>query len=135
MMFSQIVNIPQLGLSRLFAVLLTLLLLPVTAQAAELRLVMVEQAGCIYCARWNAEVSEIYPKTPEGRAAPLQRVDLHAQPPEGVTFVRPAPFTPTFILVRNGAEVSRIEGYPGEDFFWGLLGVMIRKTGVAIEDP
>ena len=28
------------------------------------------------------------------------------------------------------AEVARIEGYPGEDFFWGLLEMMLKaKTG------
>ena len=30
-------------------------------------------------------------------------------------------FTPTFIIVNNNIEVGRIEGYPGEDFFWGLI--------------
>jgi len=134
MMFRQLVNHLQSARRGLFAALM-LLLMATVAQAADLRLIMVEQPGCIYCARWNAEISEIYPKTPEGRAAPLQRVDLRAQPPEGVTFVRRAQFTPTFILVQDGKELGRIEGYPGEDFFWGLLGVMIRKAGVDIGNP
>ncbi|MBL3206218.1 thioredoxin family protein, partial [Klebsiella pneumoniae] len=30
-------------------------------------------------------------------------------------------YTPTFILVDGGREIGRIEGYPGADFFWGLL--------------
>jgi hypothetical protein len=30
-------------------------------------------------------------------------------------------FTPTFVLINNGQEQARIEGYPGEDFFWPLL--------------
>jgi hypothetical protein len=33
----------------------------------------------------------------------------------------PVRFTPTFVLVDEGREIGRIEGYPGEDFFWGLL--------------
>lgn len=111
-----------------------LMLLPAAAAQAEgLRLIMVEQVGCIYCARWDSELSEIYPKTPEGRAAPLQRIDLRDQPPEGVTFLRRVQFTPTFVLVRDGQELARIEGYPGEDFFWGLLGVMVTKAGVSLD--
>ena len=34
-------------------------------------------------------------------------------------------YTPTFILVEGGQEIGRIEGYPGEDFFWGLLKMML----------
>jgi hypothetical protein len=35
--------------------------------------------------------------------------------------------TPQFVLVANGREIGRIRGYPGEDHFWGLLGVLIKK--------
>lgn len=98
------------------------------AWAAELRLLMFEQPGCIYCAQWNADVSSEYPLTDEGRAAPLERVELRAPLAEGITLVSPPVFTPTFVLLRDGAEVGRIEGYPGEDFFWGLLGGLIAQA-------
>lgn len=94
-------------------------------RAQALQLVMVEEPGCIYCARWNAEVGPEYPITDEGKAAPLLRVDKRAQPPEGAEFGRRAVYTPTFILLADGVETARIEGYPGEDFFWGLLNRMI----------
>lgn len=93
--------------------------------AAELELLMVEQPGCIYCARWNAEVAPEYPITAEGKAAPLRRIQLHAALPDGVTLTVPAVYTPTFILLADGVEQGRIEGYPGEDFFWPLLAGMI----------
>ena len=92
---------------------------------ADLTLVMVEEKGCVWCAKWNEEISHKYPKTPEGQAAPLRRHDIHAAKPDDLTFARRLSFTPTFVLVLDGQEVSRIEGYPGEDFFWGLLGEMI----------
>ena len=38
-----------------------------------------------------------------------------------MVLVSPIRFTPTFVLVDDGREIGRIEGYPGEDFFWGLL--------------
>jgi hypothetical protein len=31
----------------------------------------------------------------------------------------------------DGVEAGRIEGYPGEDFFWPLLADMIAKSGFA----
>ncbi len=100
--------------------------------AAEPALLMAEEAGCIWCARWNKEVGDAYAKTDEGRAAPLQSFDIHEGAPEGVTLARRVIFTPTFILVRDGQEVDRIEGYPGEDFFWGLLGIMLEKADISL---
>ena len=97
--------------------------------AAELRLLMVEQPGCAYCARWDAEIAPIYPKTPEGEAAPLERVQLRGPYPEGIDLGPRPVFTPTFILVQDDREAGRIEGYPGEDFFWGLLNQMMTETG------
>lgn len=106
--------------------------LPLTA-SAQTYLLMAEEAGCVWCARWNEEISHIYPKTPEGQAAPLQRYDLHNDDP-GVTFARRVHFTPTFILVRDGEELDRIEGYPGEDFFWGLLAMMLERARIPFEE-
>lgn len=87
---------------------------------------MVEQDGCAYCARWNAEIAEIYPKTPEGAYAPLRRVDLRAPQPEDLTFKGPVIFTPTFILVEDGEEQGRIEGYANDELFWTMLTMVLR---------
>lgn len=103
-----------------------MLLAPVAR--AEMALVMVEEPGCMWCARWNDEIAPIYPKTPEGQAAPLQRIDIRDRPPEGMTFARGLHFTPTFVLMVDGEESGRIEGYPGEDFFWGLLAKLIERA-------
>ncbi|MEO1138050.1 MAG: hypothetical protein AAFW87_01220 [Pseudomonadota bacterium] len=99
----------------------TILLSP-QANAAEL--VMVEQSGCHWCARWNEEVSHIYPKTEEGKRAPLRRVDLRALP-DDITFTSRPVFTPTFVLVDEGRELGRMEGYNGDEFFWFLLGNLL----------
>ena len=106
-------------------------LLPLGA-LAEPRLLMAEEAGCFWCARWNAEIGPIYPKTAEGRTAPLQRYDLRSETPD-VVFDRKVHFTPTFILVDDGKELGRIEGYPGEDFFWGLLTMMFERAEISLE--
>lgn len=37
---------------------------------------MFTRDGCPWCARFEREVGPIYPKTPEGRLAPLQRVEV-----------------------------------------------------------
>lgn len=104
------------------------------ASLASPQLVMVEEDGCMWCARWNNEISETYPKTPEGKIAPLRRIDIRATRPDDLTFQRGLFFTPTFILIVDGKEVSRLEGYPGEDFFWGLLGKMLNDANIEMRE-
>ena len=104
-------------------------LIPVGAQA-ETFLLMAEEKGCFWCARWNEEISEIYPRTPEGRTAPLRRIDVHAPVPDDISLERGLHFTPTFVLIEDGQEVGRIEGYPGEDFFWGLLDRIFEQADI-----
>lgn len=101
-----------------------LLSLTFLAAARAEQLVMVEQAGCHWCARWNTEISHIYSKTDEGMRAPLRRVNLHDLP-QDIAFTSRPVFTPTFVLVRDGKEVGRIEGYAGDEFFWFLLGKLL----------
>lgn len=100
--------------------------------AAEPVLVMLEEKGCVWCAQWNDEIAPIYPKTTEGKAAPLRRLDIHAARPDDLTFSQSLNFTPTFVLMVDGQEVSRIERYPGEDFFWGLLAQMLSDASIDI---
>ncbi|MBV7379149.1 thioredoxin family protein [Maritimibacter dapengensis] len=115
---------------RLAPALAAALLWVATLPAFAVELVMVEQPGCAYCRQWDREVSVEYPKTAEGRAAPLVRVQLREVEDSGYDLARPVNYTPTFVLVEDGIELARIEGYPGEDFFWGLLGMMLKaQTG------
>lgn len=121
---------PPRSITRVLAVG-ALALLPVMAQS-ETVLWMAEEDGCYWCAKWDEDIAHIYPKTAEGRTAPLQRFDVHGTPPD-VRFERRVHFTPTFILAQDGAEVGRIEGYPGADFFWGLLGMMFEQADISLD--
>ncbi len=105
---------------------LLLAVLPVRgSHAAEL--IMLEQYGCHWCEVWDEEIAPIYPKTVEGKRAPLRRVDLFAPLPDDLKHLNLGRYTPTFILVHEGKEYGRIRGYPGEDFFWGLLEQMVAR--------
>ncbi len=94
-------------------------------RAAEL--VMFEQAGCSFCEQWNEEIGVVYDKTVEGQRLPLRRVDIHDPLPKDLAYLTKGGYTPTFVVVDKGREVGRIRGYPGEDFFWGLLGQLIKR--------
>jgi hypothetical protein len=93
--------------------------------AAEL--VMFEQAGCAWCEAFDREIAPIYGKTEEGKRAPLRRVDIAQNLPADLAFLDVERLAPLFVLVDRGHEIGRIRGYPGEDHFWGLLGVLMKK--------
>ena len=99
---------------------------------AEVALVMVEQEGCVWCARWDAEIAPAYPKTELGRTAPLRRVDLDAPLPDDLDLTSPPRLTPTFILTDDGTELARVEGYPGPDFFWAVTERMLEEAGIPL---
>lgn len=102
------------------------------ADAAEL--LMFRRAGCPWCDRWDQAIGSIYPKTNEGHRAPVRMVDLDADAKPEVALARPVRYTPTFVLVDAGQEVGRIEGYPGEDFFWGLLENLLSSLPKTMPD-
>ena len=94
-------------------------------QTAEL--VMFESGSCDWCEAWHEEIGVIYGNTEEAHIAPLRRVDIEGPVPEDLSDIRGIRYTPTFVLMQDGREVGRIMGYPGEDFFWGLLNVELAK--------
>ncbi|MGI9485295.1 MAG: transcriptional regulator [Geminicoccaceae bacterium] len=113
------------------------LITTVSAPADAAELLMFESDDCVWCETWNEEIGPIYPKTTEGRRAPLRRVDIHGTRPDDLRDIQGVRFTPTFVLTDDhGREVGRINGYPGEDFFWGLLSELIAKLpNEAENDP
>lgn len=95
--------------------------------AAAAELIMFEDAGCVWCAKFNRDVAPAYPKTAEGKRAPLRRVGINDRLPADIAFIQVERLTPLFVLVDQGREIGRIRGYPGEEHFYGLLSGLIRK--------
>jgi hypothetical protein len=96
-----------------------------SARACAAELLMLEQPGCVWCAQFNAEIAPAWPKTPEGRLAPLRRVDITRPWPSDLEGVAKERFTPTFVLMDGGREIGRIRGYVGDEFFWYRIGELL----------
>ena len=96
-------------------------LLGTIAPTLSAELVMYRRAGCPYCLAWDREIGPVYPKTDVGKQTPLRQVHLDRGKDSSVELKSPIRFTPTFVVVEDGREKARIEGYPGEFFFWGVL--------------
>lgn len=112
-------------ISKLAAVLA--LIMSFSAPLAAAEMVMYEQPGCAWCARFNAEIAPAWPKTEQGRRAPLRRVNIHDPIPQDLAEIPVERFTPTFVLVEDGREIARLRGYPGDQFFWALVDEMLAK--------
>lgn len=95
--------------------------------ADSVRLLMFEQDNCAYCEKFHAEIGPAYPNTTEGKLAPLHTLMLNEPLPEELKDIEPAFVSPTFVLVENNREVDRLIGYPGDEYFWFLLGEMLEK--------
>lgn len=95
-------------------------------------LIMIDDPGCIYCARWRAEVGPGYVRSAEGRFAPLAVVRRGEGVARRLTGIR---YTPTFVLVEAESEIGRIVGYGGEHAFWSQLEVLLLKAGLRPEQP
>jgi len=92
-----------------------------------IELLMFKQQGCHYCQVWDENIGVIYGKTPEGKFAPLRKVDINFD--DKVANVKPVIFTPTFVLYQKRREIGRVTRYMSDDFFWGLLEMLLKKNG------
>ena len=97
---------------RLSAVfLLALAVLPAAGPVAAAELVFVEVKSCVYCIRFNKQMAGPYEASETGRKVPLRRVNLMERWPADLKAVDRPPYTPVFILVEDGREVGRFNGY------------------------
>lgn len=92
-------------------------------------LLMIESDDCPYCRKFDREIADIYPKTSEGRRAPLFRHRLGDKLPNKYASIdiSSSTMTPTFILIENKKEVDRLVGYNSDEFFWFLLNDLFTK--------
>ena len=122
----------RIRLSMVSLLALIVAYLPAWADVGKgVRILMVERDGCLYCAAWEAEVGPGYAQSATGQAAPILPVDIDGPYPDGLALERRPVMTPTFILLRDGIELGRIEGYAGKDQFYPMIGQMMEDAGLS----
>ena len=120
---------------RLLRILIVMLAAPLAlpfAQAPAAELMMYRRDGCPYCAAWDREVGPDYNNSNFGKVAPVRMVDVHGARPQ-VALKSRIVYTPTFVLVDDGREVGRIEGYSSNDFFYGMIARLIGQLPPAAQ--
>lgn len=117
------------GLARITVIAVIFVMIASGAsRAVAAELVMFESTSCTWCEAWHAEVGIIYDKTDEAKVLPLRLVDVDEERPSDLADIGGIIYTPTFIILEDGKETGRIIGYPGEDFFWQMLGEFVKKV-------
>lgn len=119
----------RLLMSGLFALLA---LLPAHVFATEL--IMVDDTTCGWCRKWLAETGPGYPRSAEGKRAPLRRVMFREYTRIGVSFAKPITGTPTFVVVDGGREKGRIEGYLAGPAFYAKLATLLDGGAAPAEE-
>ena len=114
------------GLITAFALALTFAASLQTA-AADSRLIMVTSDHCPSCQAWELDVGKVYDKSPYATTLPLTRVEIGSKMPGGVTIQKPVVGTPTFLIVHNGQEIGRQNGYIDAEMFWWWLSEYTAK--------
>lgn len=87
-------------------------------QAAEL--LMFEHVGCVQCKRFKKETLPEYKQSKYAKEMPIRSiVGDDPDPYKGITDLKGFPFiySPTFVLVEDGKELVRIQGYAGKKLF------------------
>ena len=102
-----------------------------TVWAGSLQLLVAHDAACGDFARWQREIGPGYGASAAGRAAPLLEVAMDGPWPDGLALASRPRQTPTFILVDDGREIGRIEGYGDAAGFQARLTRLLHQGGNA----
>ena len=124
---------------RAFALLISILAFPsiATTNAHSAELLMFDSPICEWCDKWREEIGSVYPKTEEGRIAPLRTINIHRARPAPYETVKGIVYTPTFVLWHDGREVGILaleEGVVGVLLRGGDVGLRLRHGGGDLVD-
>ena len=96
---------------------------------------MIEDKSCPYCELWREEIGPGYGMTIEGKIAPIKIIHMTDTMPTGIDPHKPLHYTPTFVLMVDDKEASRLLGYPGADFFYPHIQQMLKSAGLLPSQP
>ena len=122
------------ALPRCLVLGLTAALAPAASQAAPDRdslpgtgfeLIAFEAPGCNYCPIFRRDVVPSYAATRAGKTAPLRFIDVNDRAADQLQLSGPVTMVPTVVLVRDGVEIGRINGYFGRENMHRMLDTLL----------
>lgn len=96
------------------------------AEAAELLMFTLDR--CAPCMQFEADIGRTYAMTPEAGRLPLRRIAFGTLPDDLTGVVTtPVRAAPTFVVIEDGHELGRIEGYQNDELFWLALHALLNR--------
>lgn len=98
------------------------------APKESLELLVFEVEGCVYCEVLRRDVFPRYRAAPASATAPMRFVDINKVDTDTLALRGALRVVPTVVLMKDGKEVERIDGYTGPEMFFQLVARMIEKA-------
>jgi thioredoxin-like negative regulator of GroEL len=87
--------------------------------AAEV--IVFEMAGCHHCVAFRDNLGARYLASTLQRAAPMRFVDIDKSDPASYPLATELRMLPTIVLIKNGREIDRLEGYPVPEIMFAMV--------------
>lgn len=88
-------------------------------------LIAFEAPGCNYCPVFRRDVAPTYAATRAGKVAPLRFLDINDREADTLGLTRPITTVPTLVLMQDGVEIGRIDGYVGRENMHRILNTLL----------
>lgn len=88
-------------------------------------LIAFEAPGCNYCPVFRRDVAPTYATTRAGKIAPLRFLDVNDRAADTLELARPITMVPTVVLMQDGVEIGRIDGYVGRENMHRILNTLL----------
>ena len=96
--------------------------------AVRLEVLVFESESCIYCRIFRRDVLPQYLQSKRAKMAPIKFIDVKRVDPKKLGIVAPLTMLPTFVIMREGRERGRINGYLGPEPFFHMVSQILRTA-------
>lgn len=97
-------------------------------QPRVVELVVFEHGDCTYCRIFRSAILPRYRENGQEARAPIRFVRVEHADMTALGLRGRITMVPTFVLMQDGREVGRIEGYWAPDNFFRLVASMLART-------
>lgn len=94
---------------------------------AVLEVVAVEAPGCSYCNLFRRDIAPAYAASAAAKTAKLRFLDLNDKAIDAIRFAQPISLVPTVVVVKDGVEIARINGYVAPHSFYALIKSVLNE--------
>lgn len=91
------------------------------AGAPRTEVVVFEIGGCHHCAAFRDNLAPRYLASTTNKAAPMRFVDVGKLDPNDFQLLSDINTVPTIVLLQDGREIDRVEGYPLPELLFGMV--------------